>query len=64
MSAVGTDMAGGGDVTEVTDGLVELGVERLERPPQAERPSSGRTENNNSFLFMAGLLAVSYKAGW
>ena len=57
-------MDGGGAVTEVTDGLVEPEVEELESPPQAERPSSGRTENNISFLFMAGLVAVSYKAGW
>jgi len=51
-------------VTEVTDGLVEPELEGLGTPRQAERPRSGRTENNNSFLFMAGLLAVNYTAGW
>ena len=64
---IGTDMDEGDGVTGITDGFVGPGLKELEElgpPRQAEKPSSGRTENNNNFLFMAGLLGVRYTAGW
>ena len=57
----------GDGVTGITDGFIGPGLKKREElgpPRQAERPSSGRIENSNSFLFMAGLLAVNYTAGW